>query len=74
MSVESSGPAACLLLDAGEGRLVMTVPMDLLNPAIVDIGPEACLCLARLRGRSWGWISLKISLTARWPFSLNSRS
>ncbi|MGC3973042.1 MAG: DUF177 domain-containing protein [Nitrospira sp.] len=40
MSVESSGPAACLLLDAGEGRLVMTVPMDLLNPAIVDIGPE----------------------------------
>ncbi|MCS6295137.1 MAG: DUF177 domain-containing protein [Nitrospira sp.] len=40
MSVESSGLAACLLGDSGADGLVMTVPMDMLNPAIVDIGPE----------------------------------
>lgn len=40
MDVESSGRAACLLWDSKAERLVMTVPMDMLNPAIVDIGPE----------------------------------
>ena len=40
MSVKSSGRAAGLLFDSGVDRLVMTVPMDMLNPAIVDIGPE----------------------------------
>ncbi len=40
VSVELRGRAACLLSDAEDDRLVMTVPMDMLNPAIVDIGPE----------------------------------
>ena len=40
VSVASRGRAACLPIGAGADRLVMTVPMDMLNPAIVDIGPE----------------------------------